>query len=136
MPGLPSLVVPDAALQGREHERIPLGAAPSQIFTFDDHQAATAQHDTIPQPNRIRAVRGKRWKYAAYIDPTGRAAPEYELYDLEADPDEALTLVDKDSGRGRTAAARTVLPELREALTTACHDTSMDTLAPLPSRPG
>jgi hypothetical protein len=73
---------------------------------------------------------------ATYVDPTGRAAPEYELYDLEADPDEALTLVDKDSGRGRTAAARAVLPELREALTTACHDTRMDTLAPLPSRPG
>ncbi len=119
-----------------------LGAAPADgvrdhaLFTYDDHQAATAQQDTIPQPNRIRAVRGERWKYAAYVDPTGRTEPEYELYDLEADPDEALTLVDKDSGRGRTAAARAVLPELREALASACHDTGMDELAPLPSRAG
>ena len=36
-----------------------------------------------------------RWKYAVYLDPNGAVAPEYELYDLEADPDEALNLVDK-----------------------------------------
>lgn len=113
-----------------------LGAAPTDgvrdhaLFTFDDHQAGTAQQDTVPPPNRIRAIRGERWKYAAYVDPAGRAAPEYELYDLEADPDEAITLVDKHSGRGRTAAARAVLPELREALAAACDDTGMDSPAP------
>lgn len=118
-----------------------LDAAPADgvrehaLFTFDDHQAATAQQDTVPQPNRIRAVRSERWKYAAYVDPSGNHAPEYELYDLEADPDEALTLVEKHSGRGRTAAARAALPELHEALAAACHDTGMDALAPLPARP-
>jgi len=117
-----------------------LDAAPADgvrdhaLFTYDDHQAGTALADTVPQPNRVRAVRGKRWKYAAYLDPAGRAAPEHELYDLEADPDEALTLVERDSGRGRTAAARAALPELREALAAACADTGMDALAPLPSR--
>ncbi len=119
-----------------------LDAAPTDgvrehaLFTFDDHQAATAQQDTVPQPNRIRAVRSERWKYAAYVDPTGRHAPEYELYDLQADPDEALTLVEKAGGRGRTAAARAALPELREALATACRDTGMDALAPLPESAG
>lgn len=118
-----------------------LGAVPADgvrdhaLFTYDDHQAATALQDTVPQPNRVRAVRGKRWKYAAYLDPAGRAAPEHELYDLEADPDEALTLVEKHTGRGRTAAARAALPELREALAAACADTGMDALAPLPSPP-
>ncbi|MFN8175977.1 MAG: sulfatase-like hydrolase/transferase [Solirubrobacteraceae bacterium] len=118
-----------------------LDAAPADrvrdhaLFTYDDHQAATALQDTVPQPNRVRAVRGKRWKYAAYLDPAGRAAPEHELYDLEADPDEALTLVEKHTGRGRTAAARAALPELREALAAACADTGMDALAPLPSPP-
>ena len=105
------------------------------LFTYDDHQAGTAQQDAGPQPNRIRGVRSERWKYAVYLDPTGRAAPEYELYDLEADPDEALKLVDKGTGRGRTAAARAALPELHEALATACRDTGMDRLAPLPPRP-
>ena len=112
------------------------GVREHSLFTFDDHQAATAQQDTVPQPNRIRAIRSERWKYAAYVDPTGRQAPEYELYDLEADPDEAVTLVDKDSGRGRTAAARAALPELHEALTAASRDTAMDALAPVPPRAG
>ena len=58
------------------------------------------------QPNRIRCVRDRRWKYAVYLDPDGRVAPEYELYDLESDPDEALNLVDKRTGIGRTAQAR------------------------------
>lgn len=119
-----------------------LDAAPADgirdhaLFTYDDHQAGTALADTVPQPNRVRAVRGKRWKYATYLDPAGRAAPEYELYDLDADPDEALTLVERDSGRGRTAAARAALPELHEALAAACADTGMDSLAPLRGRPG
>jgi arylsulfatase A-like enzyme len=112
------------------------GVRDHALFTFDDHQAGTAQQDTVPPPNRIRAIRGERWKYGVYVDPAGRAAPEYELYDLEADPDEALTLVEKDSGRGRTAAARAVLPELREALAAAAADTGMDALAPLPVTAG
>ena len=51
------------------------------------------------QPNRVRCVRDARWKYAVYLDPAGRAAPEYELYDLDSDPNEARNLVDKASGR-------------------------------------
>ncbi|MCU0314873.1 MAG: sulfatase-like hydrolase/transferase [Solirubrobacteraceae bacterium] len=96
------------------------GVREHTLFTFDDHQAATAMQDTVPQPNRIRAIRGERWKYAAYVDPSGGHAPEYELYDLEADPDEALTLAEKRGGRGRTAAARAVLPDLHEALAETC----------------
>lgn len=96
------------------------------LFTYDDHQAGTAQQNRIPQPNRIRAVRGERWKYAVYHDPSGRNEPEYELYDLAADPDEAVQLADKHTGRGRTAAARAALPELREALDAACLATGMN----------
>jgi choline-sulfatase len=55
-------------------------------FTYDDHQAATALQDVGGQPNRIRAVRDGRMKYAVYFDPTGQEPSEYELYDLERDP--------------------------------------------------
>ena len=80
---------------------------------------ATAFQEAPGQPNRIRCVRDERWKYAVYLDPSGRAAPEYELYDLETDPDEALNLVDKRTGvaaraRGgapRAAAAAAALAE-------------------------
>ena len=64
-------------------------------FTYDDHQAATALQNVPGQPNRIRAVRTERHKYALYFDPAERAATEYELYDLERDPDEATNLVDR-----------------------------------------
>ena len=52
------------------------------LFTYDDHQAGTAFQDAPGQPNRIRCVRDARWKYAVYLDPSGKVAPEYELYDL------------------------------------------------------
>src|SRR4029453_13654958 len=65
------------------------------LFTYDDHQAGTAFQDVSGQPNRIRCVRDARWKYAVYLDPSGTAAPEYELYDLEADPNEMRNLAGK-----------------------------------------
>ena len=91
------------------------------LFAYDDHQAGTAFQEAPGQPNRIRCVRDARWKYATYFDPSGRAPSEYELYDLQSDPDEALNLVDKRTGDGRTAQAREELPRLRELLDRECE---------------
>ncbi len=44
------------------------------LFTYDDHQAGTAFQNVSGQPNRIRCVRDSRWKYAVYLDPSGRDA--------------------------------------------------------------
>ena len=68
-------------------------------------------------------MRDARWKYAVYLDPSGATAPEYELYDLESDPDEALNLVDKRTGRGRTRAAERERRRLHERLGEACAAT-------------
>jgi choline-sulfatase len=73
-------------------------------FTYDDHQAGTALQDVPGQPNRIRCVRDEAAKYAVYLDPRGRAAPEYELYDLARDPHEAANLVDHRTGEPRSPA--------------------------------
>ena len=92
------------------------------LFTYDDHQAGTALQEVPGQPNRIRCVREERWKYAVYFDPTGRAAPEYELYDRDADPHEINNLVEKLGGRPRTADAARELPRLVELLRHATAD--------------
>jgi choline-sulfatase len=93
------------------------------LFTYDDHQAGTAFQEAPGQPNRIRCVRDARWKYAVYLDPRGRVGSEYELYDLEADPVEAVNLVDKSSGLPLTAAARAELPRLEAKLAELCEAT-------------
>jgi choline-sulfatase len=96
------------------------------LFTYDDHQAGTAFQDAPGQPNRIRCVRDGRWKYAVYLDPSGRTPTEYELYDLDSDPDEALNLVYKRAGRGRTAAARGELSRLHPLLEQLCAASGTD----------
>ena len=82
----------------------------------------------MPENQVMIPFRDRSWKYAVYLDPSGRVRPEYELYDLDADPDEALNLVDKRTGRGRTDAARRELPRLHALLSDAC--TASGTLTP------
>jgi arylsulfatase A-like enzyme len=101
------------------------------LFTYDDHQAGTAFRDVAGQPNRIRCVRDARWKYAIYFDPSGGEPPEYELYDLDSDPIEAVNLVDKRSGRGHTDEAESNRRRLHERLLRACADARVN--GPLPS---
>ena len=93
------------------------------LFTYDDHQAGTAQQEAPGQPNRIRCVRDGRWKYAVYLDPRGRAEPEYELYDLVADPTEVHNLVEVRGGRPRAPGAARERLRLAELLREACQRT-------------
>lgn len=93
------------------------------LFTYDDHQAGTAQPEGPGQPNRIRCARDRHWKYAVYLDPNGRVAPEYELYGLQADPHEARNLLEKDTGRARGPAAARERGHLQEALAEECART-------------
>jgi choline-sulfatase len=85
-------------------------------FTYDDHQAATALQNVPGQPNRIRAVRTGTHKFAIYFDPDGNAPTEYEMYDLERDPDERHNLVDRISGEPLILGDRRVRLDLGEQL--------------------
>lgn len=85
-------------------------------FTYDDHQAGTAAPEAPGQPNRVRSVFDEHVKYAVYLDPAGKAAPEYELYDLANDPDEADNLLDVHTGAPRTETARRLRADAAERL--------------------
>jgi arylsulfatase A-like enzyme len=89
-------------------------------FTYDDHQAGTAMREAPGQPNRIRAIRTATEKYAVYFDPAGRAAREYEMYDLDRDPIERDNLLGVRSGTplvsGDAARAAALEERLGEAV--------------------
>jgi arylsulfatase A-like enzyme len=94
------------------------------LFTYDDHQAGTAFQEAPGQPNRIRCVRDGRWKYAVYLDPYGQTSPEYELYDLDADPAEERNLVDKRAGVARQPDAERARKRLHERLGVLMDETA------------
>ena len=85
-------------------------------FTYDDHQAATALQEAPGQPNRIRAMRTADAKYAIYFDPEGKAPNEYELYDLERDPDEVDNLLGVRTAEPEGAAAEALRSRMAERL--------------------
>jgi arylsulfatase A-like enzyme len=99
-----------------EHDSPAASVQDAIHFTYDDHQAGTAMGEAPGQPNRVRAVRDRRLKYARYLDPTGRAPAEYEMYDLERDPEERRNLVDHRTGELRQSSDRARLDEISDCL--------------------
>ena len=132
-PIMAAAATPDAELMGRagidlspvlEHPAPAPGVQDAIHFTYDDHQAATATQDAPGQPNRIRAIRTRDAKYAFYFDPSGEAATEYELYDLERDPLETENLLGVRTGEPASPPAGKLRSELAERLDQAmdrCH---------------
>lgn len=65
----------------------------SVLFTFDDRYAGSASGTVnVDAPQLIRCLREPNWKFAWYFDPAGRAASQFELYDLANDPNELQNL--------------------------------------------
>jgi len=77
----PLFTAPDQSLQEAIH------------FTFDDKGMEPLIKISSDTPRYIRALRTKDWLYAAYYGYTkGGPVFDYELYDLENDPDEKINL--------------------------------------------
>ncbi|HRJ41262.1 MAG: sulfatase-like hydrolase/transferase [Caldilineaceae bacterium] len=69
-------------------------------FTFDDQRSGSGSvEQAVDDPNHIRCIRTKEWKYAFYYDPAGAVAHEYEMYDLVNDPTEMQNLAHPDHPR-------------------------------------
>lgn len=85
-------------------------------FTFDDHQSGTAYVDVTPQPNRIRSVRAPGAMYSVYVDPSGDEPPQFELYDMNRDPDQMVNLVSCSTGAVLSDRDRDLRDLMHEAL--------------------
>ncbi len=69
------------------------------IFTYDDFQSGQSTGPYPVPPNHIVSICEKRYKFAEYYDAStpgksrdGKAAPQFEMYDLLNDPSEAINL--------------------------------------------
>ena len=101
LPTLASMIgapVPaDAAWQGIDYSALMVDAdttpvQPEIVFTYDDIRCAQNIAQLAQPPNRIIAIREERYKLARYYDGAGVVPDQWELYDLEIDPDERFNL--------------------------------------------
>jgi choline-sulfatase len=95
------------------------------VFTYDDLRCAQNVPQLVPPPNRIVSIREARYKLARYYDGDGIAPDEWEMYDLQNDPDERVNL----AFPGHTPTAEQ--SAARERLTAKLHDIEATRLQPL-----
>ena len=62
------------------------------VFTYDDVRCAQNVVQLVPPPNRIVCIREVRYKLARYYDGDGIEPDQWEMYDLENDPEERVNL--------------------------------------------
>ncbi|GAB2447290.1 hypothetical protein GCM10027062_31200 [Nocardioides hungaricus] len=84
------------------------------VFTFDDWQSGQARGPYVPAPNRIVAIRERRWKLARYYDASGKKPEQWEMYDLKKDPLERRNLAFRP--RRMTPQQRRQFKRLRKRL--------------------
>jgi arylsulfatase A-like enzyme len=95
-------------------------------FSYDDFQSGQAHGPYPKQPNHVRSIREKRWKLAKYVDiktevkegkpveKHGPKPPQWEMYDLKADPNEEVNLA--FDGYERTPAQEAQFIRLKKKL--------------------
>ena len=88
------------------------------------HPLVNLAPGSVRQPNHVRCVRTQGHKLSRYFDPSGQVAEEWEMYDLQHDPNEAINLV-------RVASPLTARTDLPSPFVTAEVQKQADQLAKL-----
>jgi choline-sulfatase len=129
LPTLASLIdAPDAAraswqgvdysalLRVRDPSVAPERVQDHIVFTYDDVRCAQNMPQLVPPPNRIVSIREARFKLARYYDGDGIEPDQWEMYDLETDPDERVNLAFPGSSltAEQSAARERLTAKLRE----------------------
>ena len=86
-----------AQWQGNDYSDLVLGRSSQPVqdyvaFTYDDFQSGQNNPPYVKPPQHVVAIREKRWKIAKYYDAKRRVKPQWEMYDLVNDPNEAVNL--------------------------------------------
>lgn len=86
-----------AGWQGVDYSALLLNpaAAPVQdyvVFTYGDVRCAQNVVQLVAPPNRIISIREARYKLARYYDGEGVQPDQWEMYDLDEDPEERINL--------------------------------------------
>ena len=123
--------------QGVDYSKVVLGTstrAPQDhvVFTYDDTQSGQPFGPYPKAPNRIVSIREARYKLAKYYDTAGAAAPQWEMYDLRADPLERVNIA--APAHRRTAEQKRQLTRLRRRLAAVERD-RLQPLATTPTSP-
>ncbi len=66
--------------------------------------------------NKHRGIRTPKWKFIHYYDPPFKFGQEYELYDLEKDPDEKVNLANRPAMAATVKELRAKMDALRKEL--------------------
>jgi arylsulfatase A-like enzyme len=88
-------------------DMVPRAAWYYEYFEFPD-----VSHNV----NRHRGVRTTRWKLIHYYDPPFQFQEEFELYDLEKDPEERVNLANRPGHQATVKELRAKMAQLRKDL--------------------
>ena len=109
-----------ALVRARDPSAPPVHVQDHIVFTYDDVRCAQNVPQLVPPPNRIVSIREARYKLARYYDADGIEPDQWEMYDLETDPDERVNLAFPDSPltAEQSAARERLTAKLQEAVAT------------------
>ncbi len=88
----------------------PLPVKWRDAFLYEYYEFPDVSHNV----NKHRGVRTKKWKFIHYYDPPFNFAQEYELYDLEKDPEERVNLANRPAMQATVKELREKMEQLRK----------------------